>query len=982
MAEPPLKKVLMKNGDVDFNSILSELERAGLSPRTLRLPHPGKTFQGVVADSRKIKENLIFCAIKGVHFDGHQALEKDPLGCHLSLVEHDNIKFHENCSTGIIMVDSTRAAWAQLASLFAGHPTERLVMVGVTGTNGKTSSTWMIKSLFDATNTPCASIGTLGIYTREGQQDTNHTTPDPDVLYPLLGEFVSKGITHVAMEVSSHSLAHGKLWPIRFSAAGFTSFSQDHLDFHKTMAEYLEAKLLLFRRHLTPKAFALFHSSVARLESVHRLISGSAHEVSSRGAALKTYGIAAENTDFTVNFKTNFSQGFSLVSVTERAGGSSASASIPMVGDVFSQNFAFAMIIVSKVLGLPLGTLQKIWPLAKILPVPGRLELVTEDRLPWRPLVYVDYAHTPDALENAILNLRRPEQKLTAVFGCGGDRDRSKRAKMGSIGSRLADYVIVTNDNPRSEAPEEIIEEILAGANAGKDPAPQPGASSISSMQDRKIAIATAIENGGGRDVVLIAGKGHENYQIIGSERSYFSDRAQAQAALCMSRSWLVLGAGVSGLAAANHLAHYGDNAYIYDDRLVDLPPGHQNNIKICGISSIPWERLSGVVTSPGVSPEHPVISTAKISGVEIISEIDLGFDRYKGDIVAVTGTNGKSTTVDMAEFIAKKCGLSAWACGNIGQPPTALNLRESPSNSLSIVELSSYQLDGSLAWPAKAAAITSFSSDHLARHKTLPNYFMAKWKITNWLSSSSTLVISADVARFAEEFGVHWPDCRVLVIGESSDGLRLPSQCEFIELSGGRAKLRGTFISLLQFGLLGVHNQLNGLVASLLLESVRGADALESLARLRDYRGLPFRCEVVFDDGSLKIINDSKSTNLESTLAALSVAAKPVILLMGGQGKGESYKALATRLSNIRSLIVFGASRDAIAQDVSGSLSCEKCEKMEAAVLRALELARDNKCDILFSPGCASFDEFKNFEERGENFNRLVVANNPLKKN
>jgi UDP-N-acetylmuramoylalanine--D-glutamate ligase len=308
--------------------------------------------------------------------------------------------------------------------------------------------------------------------------------------------------------------------------------------------------------------------------------------------------------------------------------------------------------------------------------------------------------------------------------------------------------------------------------------------------------------------------------------------------------------------------------------------------------------------------------------------------------------------------------------------------LREAESNSISIVELSSYQLDGSFPWPTKAAAITSFSSDHLARHKTLPNYFRAKWKITNWLSHSSTFVISADVARFAMGFGVPWPDCRVLVIGETLEGLRLPSQCDFIELIEGRAKLRGKFIALSMFGLSGVHNQLNGLAACLLVESVRGADPLESLALLRDYRGLPFRCEVVFDNGSLKIINDSKSTNLESTLVALTAASKPVILLMGGQGKGESYKPLTARLSNIRSLIVFGASRDAIAHDVSESLSCEKHEKMEAAVLRALDLARDNKCDIIFSPGCASFDEFKNFEDRGETFNKLVIANNLLRKN
>ncbi len=957
----------MTNCPANFDAIISELSSAGLQPVITRKPQHTGPYQGVVADSRKLSETHVFCAIRGGSRDGHSFLENAPAGLSLAIIEDPAVEI-SHAPFGVVRVTSTRAAWAQLASYFAGHPSRKLLMIGITGTNGKTSTVWMIKSILDALKIPSATIGTLGFYIGETHRESRHTTPDPDVLYPLLAELVTRSITHVVMEISSHSLVQGKVWPIAFAAAAFTSFSQDHLDFHPTMDDYFAAKMTLFTRQLSTDGFALFHHSIAARPMAREFLCST----TGKGPLKSTYSIENRLTspapDFTVRSQSSYVSGFSRISVRASQDSNWISVMTPMVGDVFAENVSAALIIVSQMSGKSLPALETLLAKSPVTAVPGRLQLVTPLKSPWRPLVYIDYAHTPDALEKAILTLSQGTISVTTVFGCGGERDRSKRAIMGDIASRLSKEVFVTSDNPRSESAEAIVDEVFSGAITSTE---------CHKIVDRRTAIQVALSKGGATKKILIAGKGHENYQIIGQTKHHFSDEEEALKCLTKPRRWLVFGAGRSGLAASAHLAHYGETVYLSDDREITLPESIGGSVTVINRSDIPWDLLSTVVISPGVPLDHEVPLAARKLGKDVITEIDLGFDRYRGNIIAVTGTNGKSTAVAMTEHIFRQLGLPAVACGNIGLPPTALFFREESSSHTAIVELSSYQLEGSLHWPSRAAAITSFSFDHLARHKTMKNYFAAKWRVTEWLTPSSLLVVMEDVARYASEVGAKWPDCRVVIIGSTSKDSSLPAGAQYRAVNNGVCELGGHFVDLNLLGVAGAHNHVNALMAALLGAEITGRDARSLLPLLASYRPLSYRCEVIFKSDSRIIVNDSKSTNLESTMSALSMATRPAVLLMGGQGKGESYLALADKRELLRLLVTFGSSRLAIKDDAPKGVPVESFEKMSDAVLHGLRVARDNKCDLIFSPGCASFDEFKNFEHRGTVFNELVLRFN-----
>jgi len=953
---------MTKNG-VDFNTILDELSAANLNPRILRRPKKALEITGIVADSRKISERLAFCAIKGAAYDGHDALLTQEFRCGMALIERNDLALGDTAGDAVVLVDSTRAAWAQLESFFCGHPSKKLDIIGITGTNGKTSTAWMIKGLADAASVPCAMIGTLGIYFDGQHITTSHTTPDPDVLYPQLRNLVGRGAKLVAMEVSSHSLAQGKVWPIKFAAAGFTSFSQDHLDFHGSMHEYLRAKLTLFHQ-LRNDSPAMFHESLLSRPEILDLMQ--------RFPRFQSYGSGPGKTIYQVYASMSRHLGTSMVRISSSTPEDLSSFEIPMIGDVFAENFALAAILVSELLNFKMSHLQECLLSRKLSPVPGRLELVQDTSRPWRPLVYVDYAHTPDALEKAINNLARGNASVCVVFGCGGDRDKTKRPLMGSIAARMADRAIITSDNPRSEDPQTIIDEIMVGARETAE-LQHPQTPKVAAVIDRKEAIQLSVSTNYGRDIVLIAGKGHEDYQIVGTTKTPFMDQTVALDALRTPRTWLVFGAGISGFAAAEHLGRLGEAVYISDDRPINMPEGLRGVVSELSSDQIPWPRISTVVISPGVHPTNPVIVDALRRRIPVISEIDLGFDCFRGKLLAVTGTNGKSTTVSMTEFLGKSLGVRINACGNIGIPPTSLNLRRAPSDLTAVVELSSYQLEGSSNWPADTAAITSFSPDHLARHKTLEKYFETKWQITKWIKPEGLLLLSPDVAKFAITHRSEWPKCEVIIVGDQNQGLKLPSRFETFGISGGVGRFRGKNFNFLEYGLLGTHNHSNAAMACLMIEKIYKTKLEESLRALASYPGLPFRCEVVYSSPKFQVVNDSKSTNLESTVVALSVMKRPAILLMGGQGKGESYASLSLSAGRIKNLITFGASGQQIASDASKFINAEIFEKMGPAVLRALQLARDNNWDILFSPGCASFDEFRNFEDRGLVFNKIV---------
>jgi UDP-N-acetylmuramoylalanine--D-glutamate ligase len=329
-----------------------------------------------------------------------------------------------------------------------------------------------------------------------------------------------------------------------------------------------------------------------------------------------------------------------------------------------------------------------------------------------------------------------------------------------------------------------------------------------------------------------------------------------------------------------------------------------------------------------------------------------------------------------LAHFILKTLGEKSFACGNIGIPPTTLDLAGASDDTRCVIELSSYQLEGCLPHSAAAAAITSFSSDHLARHKTLENYFAQKWRVTKWLRLDGVFIVSAEVARFASDFGAAWPPTRIIVIGAGSRPSYVPSHCEYFDVSRDTVNFNGLSIDWSALHCLGIHQRINALTAA--IGVLRMSPALATgrvLETIAHYRPLPYRCEVVFKNESLQIINDSKSTNVESTLAALSISKRTAILLMGGQGKGESYAPVKDAHQKISRLITFGASGAVIMEEAHGIFPVEHFKTMAQACHHALELGIAGGQDVIFSPGCASFDEFRNFEHRGEEFSKIVKS-------
>lgn len=452
----------------------------------------------VTRDTRDVRPGSVFVAIAGVRVDGHDLI--DQVGPEVILVERPVADAAAGAT--VIRVPDTKIALAGVAAALRGFPGRSVQVVGVTGTNGKTTVTTLVEQALRAAGRAVARVGTTGNAVNGVVRPASFTTPEAPELQAFLAELRDGGVGVLAMEVSSHGLAQHRVDGIPFALAVFTNLTQDHLEFHGTMDAYREAKARLFRELLRPPG-----------GPPRAILCADDPNWAAMGAPEDRwlYGFDP-SADIRVVDARFTSAGTVLELRTPRGEGVLRSA---LVGRHNAQNLA-AAVGVCLALGVPLqDTLAAV---GSAPGAPGRLEVVADSE---GRLVVVDYAHTPDALEHALRTLRAVTRgRLWVVFGCGGDRDRSKRPRMGEIASRLADDVIVTSDNPRHESPETIIAEIVGGA---------PGARV---EPDRERAIRLAIGAARAGDTVLIAGKGHEPYQQIGDVKRPFDDRRVARAAL------------------------------------------------------------------------------------------------------------------------------------------------------------------------------------------------------------------------------------------------------------------------------------------------------------------------------------------------------------------------------------------------------------------------------------------------------------------
>ncbi len=457
-------------------------------------------LEGISYNSKKTKPNDLFICLPGEHVDGHEFAEEAVDNGAVACVVERRL----NIDIPQIVVNSTEEILAQISSEYYGNPSQKLNVIGVTGTNGKTTVTHLIQHLYEAFGQKCALIGTLGhrFSTLEKYHDAHHTTPQAPELQRVMFYINEKCIDNVVMEVSSHSLVQHRVDYVDFNGAVLTNLTQDHLDFHITMENYFRAKAMLFE-NLVAGDFAVINADD---EYAERFL-----EVISPTVSTYTYGINKPADVMAKDIKYK-EEGASFTCVVR---GKEYEANCVMNG-LFSVYNILAALTTSLALGF--DTEKSIRVLEKIQGVAGRFETVVT-----KPTVIVDYAHTPDGLENVLRAARGitpSEGRLICVFGCGGDRDSTKRPKMGRIAEDMADTVIVTSDNPRSENPQQIISDILAGFNNVNEVIVEP---------DREMAIREAYKLAKVNDVVLVAGKGHEDYQILANETIHFDDREKVR---------------------------------------------------------------------------------------------------------------------------------------------------------------------------------------------------------------------------------------------------------------------------------------------------------------------------------------------------------------------------------------------------------------------------------------------------------------------
>lgn len=469
------------------------------------------SIQDITADSRAVKPNSLFIALDGATVDGHNYIDKAVAAGAVAVIVSKPVTVPDDVC--VITVADTRQAMMTCVPYFFDYPANRMRMVGVTGTNGKTTTTHMIRHILKAQGHKVGVIGTVHIMIGDTSYPIHNTTPDVVDLQHILHQMVQENVEYCVMEVSSHALALGRVSGVEFDTAVFTNLTQDHLDFHKTFENYLAAKCKLFEQVSAPNQVKDNKGAVINIDDSygHRVM----EKTTAPTITYSTLGkgtlnasdvhMSTKNSQYTVNYK-----------------GESYPVSMNTTG-LFNVYNTLAAIGACLQEGISMEAIDT--ALKTFSSVPGRFELIEEGQ---DFAVVVDYAHTPDGLQNILETAKAiKENRIIIVFGCGGDRDATKRPIMGRIAAEYGDKIYVTSDNPRTEDPVQIVKDVEVGVKEALR-----NGTSYEVIVDRREAINHAIHDAKAGDIVIIAGKGHENYQILKNETIHFDDREEARKAL------------------------------------------------------------------------------------------------------------------------------------------------------------------------------------------------------------------------------------------------------------------------------------------------------------------------------------------------------------------------------------------------------------------------------------------------------------------
>ncbi|HEU4613645.1 MAG TPA: UDP-N-acetylmuramoyl-L-alanyl-D-glutamate--2,6-diaminopimelate ligase, partial [Kofleriaceae bacterium] len=602
-------------------------------------------------DSRAIEPGDVFVAVKGLRSDGHAfvatAVEK---GAAAVVVEHE-----VDTRVPQIVVPSTSKVLGTLVARSLGNPASAMTLVGITGTNGKTTTTYLVESILAAAGHKVGVIGTVECRWPGGSEPASYTSPPPALLHTTFARMREAGCTHVVMEVTSSALAMDRVVGLAFAVAAFSNLTQDHLDVHGTMEAYRDAKKRLFSDHLAHDGTAVINVDDPYGEDM-------AAAVDPRHAATSRVSVEGRLADVRVVFQESTVKGIHATIATPT--GEVALEARPLIGQYNVANLALAVGI-AEALKIPHDAIAA--GIAALPGVPGRVERVAN---PADLDILVDYAHTPDALRNVLTALRPlTRRRLICVFGCGGDRDPTKRPKMGAAVAELADLAVVTSDNPRTEDPRGIIDQILPAV-------PKPFFVDV----DRRTAIRAAIAEATPGDVVLIAGKGHEDYQILGTTKIHFDDREEAAAAAVEREQRLVAGlardAGGDVLGDANVMC----DRYVIDSRAVvpgalyvairgETHDGHRfclDAVK-AGATAVMVDR-EGKRWAPAAAPEllAPELRDLRTAAIVVddtriaLGKIARAHRRaWAQKLVAITGSAGKTTTKELTRAALAMAGTT-----------------------------------------------------------------------------------------------------------------------------------------------------------------------------------------------------------------------------------------------------------------------------------------------------------------------------------
>ena len=899
-------------------------------------PVPEIDIQGITDDSRRVKAGDLFLAVRGETLDGRDYLQ-DAIrkGALAAVCEAPAPVLTE---IPVIPLEELARHAGVLASRFYGAPSEQMTIVAVTGTNGKTSFTHLLANALRSRRIDCGVVGTMG-YGRPGAlKDPGLTTPPAVDLQRRLKDLVRQGCEVTVLEASSHGIVQHRLAGCQVDIAVLTNITHDHLDYHKMMEAYRSAKEQLF--HLPGLRRAVINRDD---EFAPQLISRLPGAVECVDFSMQPRDAVDAKVSLEAALMHEQGMRLSITCLDE-----SVQAELPLFGSFNIQNvLAVAATLVA--MGWAGRDIEQ--ALGSLEPVAGRVEVLSRAG---KPTFVVDYAHTPDALEKVLAAVREhyPDRKITCVFGCGGDRDKTKRPIMGKIASQGADHVIVTSDNPRSEDPQQIIREIAAGI-----------AGEYTIEVDREAAIYQAFSTSGKQDVILVAGKGHENYQELAEGRIPFSDFKAVRKVLGIADA--IVGIGATGLSYARYLKRAGRNFVAYDDKpsetsVAELRDIAGEAIEVRPLRDLQAADVASVYLSPGVPLAQENVRLVREAGIPIEGDVSMFGDLASAPIVAITGTNGKSTVAHLVHSLLADQKDKVVLAGNVGTP--VLDVLADDAD-VYVLEASSYQLELADQLAAEVAVVLNLSPDHLDRYPDLEAYYRTKLALYDHCQCAViNRHLSVDVkleGRRVATFGTE--------AGHNEGDFGLVQRDGEILLTNGSREL----ISAGDLPLSGVHN-LENMLAALAVGWLLELDMAQMLKTLVEFKGLPHRGELVAEVNGVRFINDSKATNPGAMVSAVQGAGGAVHLIAGGDAKGLDFVGGVKSISSgISSLALIGANRSDMAR-LLDELDGKACDSMDEAVQYLAAVARAGDT-VLLSPGCASLDQYENYMARGEAFREAV---------